>query len=503
MKVFSASQMRYCDNYTIINEPISSIDLMERASSKLYEWLVVHFDKTTRFELFAGYGNNGGDALALGRLLAEGGFLNIKLYLLNFNDNYSQDNIENQQRLRNIVGCDLVLLKNIDELPVIHKDAFVIDGLFGSGLTRPIEGEIAEIINHINESENKVISIDIPSGLFTGSNIVNGGSIIEASYTLSFQLAKLPFFIAECGKFVGDWHLLDIGLSKEFVEKEKADTFYLQKGDVAKLIRQRGKFDHKGNYGHAFLVAGSYQQTGAAILSARACLRAGVGLLTVHVPESAYGIMQAAVPEAMLCIDETELNYCEVQVIQRFSSVGVGPGIGKKTSMKNALAKLIDNVDDAMVLDADALNILAENPELKTMIPKHSILTPHPKEFDRLTKEHKSSEERLESQLKLAKELDCIIVLKGANTCIATSQGDRFFNSTGNPGMATAGSGDVLTGIILSLLAQGYRSVDAALIGVYVHGLAGDIAAENIGEQALIASDVIDCVGFAFEELHT
>jgi len=501
MKVLSSDQMRACDKFTIENEPIDSVDLMERASRKLFEWIALHYSKNEQFVLFVGPGNNGGDALALARLLRNGGYNQVKVFLLKISSILSDDCKVNYDRL---IAQGKVIVEEIekeDEFPLLEKSEIIIDGIFGSGLSRSIEGYWASLIDYLNSNSSEIIAIDAPSGLFVDADKRIEGAVIEADITLSFQVPKKAFFFAENNKYVGSWHIVDIGLHKEFVSKEITNLYYIQHESVLKKLKKRNVFAHKGDFGHALLIAGSYQKTGAAILSAKACLRSGVGLLTVHVPESGYEIMQTAVPEAMLCIDETEMNYCSKNVLDNYSAIGIGPGIGKKPSMKNALHRILEINKQAMIFDADAINLLAENSELFDLIEKDSILTPHPGEFDRLTKKHSSGLERLHTQIELSKKKGIYIVLKGAFTSISTPDGLVYFNSTGNSGMATAGSGDVLTGIILSLLAQGYSCEDAAIVGVYIHGLAGDIAENEVGQEALIASDIIKNLGNAFIQI--
>lgn len=500
MKVFSVPQIQACDKFTIENEPIVSVDLMERAASRLFEFIVKHYSVNDVFVIFAGSGNNGGDALALARMLFLSNYKNLSVVTVNIGARSADAQI-NFQKLHNIKQIPVIELNSGDDFPKIENQTIVIDGIFGSGLNRPVSGYWGRLISYINTNATAIIAIDIPSGLFVENNTENNGSIIQADITLSFQFPKLAFFFAENNQFVGDWKVLDIGLHPDFIEKEFTPWQYILPAMVKALLKCRSKFAHKGTYGHALLVAGSYQMTGAAVLASRACLRSGVGLLTTHVPQSAYEIMQTAVPEAMLCIDESELEYCEAKNLEKYTAIGVGPGIGRKPSRQKYLFQLLNNVKVPVVIDADALNILAAHPNGLQKIPAQAILTPHPGEFDRLTHAHKTAYERLLTQQKTAKNIKAIIVLKGAYTSVAMPDGMVYFNATGNPGMATAGSGDVLTGIILSLLAQGYQPKNAALLAVFLHGLAGDFAQKKYGQQALIASDIINNLGNAFLQL--
>jgi NAD(P)H-hydrate epimerase len=501
MKLLNTLQIRDCDAYTIKNEPILSVDLMERAARQLAKWFDKHVDSNRAIYFLVGPGNNGGDALALARLLYHNGFSNLNVFLLQISSTPSADWQINLSRLYEIKAIRVLEFNKSDAFPEFAKHGLIVDGIFGSGLSREIEGYWADFICHVNANDLHVVSIDIPSGLFADSHNSTEGAIIKAMHTLTFQFPKMAFLFAENEVFVGDWEVLDIGLHPGFISQVETLCCFLEKDMVKELYKKRIKFAHKGHFGHAFLVAGSYQKTGAAVLAAKACMRSGVGLLTVHVPQSAYSVLQTAVPEAMLCIDETEMNYCEPKVLNTYNVLGIGPGIGIKQSMQVAFEKLIRNSSHPLVADADALNILAMHPEWLKKLPENSILTPHPGEFDRLTHKHNSAFERFETQRTFSKVHRLIIVLKGAYTSITLPDGQVYFNSTGNPGMATAGSGDVLTGIILALLAQKYLPHEAAIMGVYLHGLSGDFARNQMGEEALIASDIILNLGKAFATL--
>jgi hydroxyethylthiazole kinase-like uncharacterized protein yjeF len=343
------------------------------------------------------------------------------------------------------------------------------------------------------------VAIDIPSGLMADS--ISQGPVVEARYTISFQLPKLAFLLPQNQRFVGAWKVVDIRLSKEFLQTINTSFFYLGLKDARKILKPRSTFDHKGDFGHALVVAGSYGKLGAAVLASRAALRAGVGLLTVHVPQCGYSVLQTAVPEAMVDVDAHDAYLTNHQELDHYSTIGIGPGLGKDAETVNALASILSNFKNPVVIDADALNILSEHRALQEFIPAGSILTPHPKEFQRLAGAWKDDFERLEKQKKLAAQLNVVVIVKGAYSSIASPDGTVYFNSTGNPGMATGGTGDVLTGILTALLAQGYSPVEAACLGVYVHGLAGDIAARHKGMVSMIASDVIDHLPEAFQKL--
>jgi NAD(P)H-hydrate epimerase len=387
-------------------------------------------------------------------------------------------------------------------MPEINGSDIVIDALFGSGLSKPLTGLSANIVKHINRSEATVIAIDIPSGLYGEKNGYDTPeAIIQADYTLTFGLPKLSFFFAENEQFVGKWHVLNIHLMHEAIDQQESRYWLTELSDIASTIPVRKKFSHKGYFGHALLMAGSYGRMGAAILAAKACLRSGAGLLTTHIVSKGYEIMQTAVPEAMVTIDPATEELSCLPDLSKFTAIGIGPGIGVSDPAGFALYQLLKNAQVPLILDADAINLLAAHTDWLGLIPENTMLTPHPGEFDRLTGLSKNGYERHLKQIEFSIKHKVIVVLKGAYTSVTAPSGSCQFNSTGNPGMATAGSGDVLTGIILSLLAQGYNPVNAALTGVYLHGLAGDLACEQTGEEALIASDIINYLGKSFKKI--
>ncbi len=494
MKLFKAEQVRDADAYTIAHEPISSIDLMERAAKKISEWIRKYFDISTQIAVLVGPGNNGGDGLVVARHLLEKGY-NVQVFDLGFSNNYSEDFIINKKRLEDI-GYKL---KNWDKENQLNEFDLLIDAIFGSGLTRPIKGEVGEIIKQINDSSAKVLAVDIPSGLFGENNSKNQvENIVRANYTLTFQFPKLAFLLPENSEFVGMMKVLDIGIHQEYIEKSDTNFYLTQKEDIPKDFLKRPQFSHKGTYGHALIYAGSKGKMGASILASKACLRSGAGLVSALVPDSENSIIQTSLPEAM---SFPYLNISDMPPLHNFSSIACGPGIGMSTSSLELLSQILQQFKQAMVLDADALNLIAKQPELLEKIPKDSILTPHPKELERLIGKTTNHYSRLFKTQKLAKKYQIYILIKGAYSCIVSPKGEFHFNSTGNPGMATAGSGDVLTGIITGLLAQGLNSFNALRTAVFVHGLAGDIAKKKKGDVCLIASDIIKYLGQAFNNL--
>ena len=496
MKILPVEKIREADAFTIENEPIESIDLMERAASKVYEWFMKRCrTKEVNVKIFCGIGNNGGDGLALARMLYFSGII-PQVFIVRYSDKMSRDCEINFTRLKEETEVPMYDIFSEDDFPQIYDNDIIIDAIFGSGLNRTIDGFTAGLVAHLNKSNAIKIAIDMPSGLFAcgGQQItVNGQqTIFKADYTLTFQFPKLAFMFPEYDAFVGKWEVLDIKLHKDFIDNVETLNFYTTEDVAMPIMRKRTKFSHKGTYGHALLVAGSSGKTGAALLAAEACMRTGVGLLTVHLPKDASLPMQTYLPEAMIDVDESNTHCTKIVDILPYTAIGVGPGLGKNDKTATFLKKIIQEATQPLVLDADALNIIADNPTWLSFLPDNTILTPHPKEFERLFGKTRNSYERLELQRKMSVIHNIIIVLKGAHTAITFPNGTCFFNSTGNPGMATAGSGDVLTGMILSLLAQRYSPAESALLGVYLHGRAGDMAASEIGEDSMIARDIIE-----------
>ena len=503
-KLFETSKIKEIDTYTIENEPIASIDLVERASSVFVnEFCRRYTSRQNRIYIFAGQGNNGADALAIARLLHEKGYY-VFTYLINPTKKLSPECEINKNRLKEEGYRQLIEIEKSFVPPQIEPQDIVIDGIFGSGLNRPLEGGFAKIVDYINHSESTVVAIDIPSGLFGEDNKDNNPQyIIQADLTLTFEFPKLSFLMPENAVYVGEWKELSIGLHPDALLKTKTSYGLIADDDIASLISDRERFAHKGDFGHALLVAGSAGKMGAAVLAAKGCLRSGAGLLTVHLPGRGEVIMQTALPEAMVDMDKNADYVTELSNIAKYDAIGIGPGIGKADETMELLKNLIETAKTTpMVIDADALNIIADNNELLHHLPEGTILTPHPGEFDRLTGNCENAYERMQKARSLASEQKICIILKGAYTAVCTPTGKVFFNTSGNPGMATAGSGDVLTGIILGLLSQGYRSEEASVIGVYLHGVAGNLAAANFSEESLIAGDIIQMLGTSFKQMH-
>ena len=497
MKIFSVAQIKAWDAFTISNEPVKSIDLMERAARACSDWIIKNIDNTIAVKIFCGKGNNGGDGLAIARLLSQKKFI-VEVFIAGDPKTGSDDFKSNLKRLKK-TSATIHFLERSNSLPQLSGNDLIIDALFGTGLNKELTGLPAELVNHINASPCKVVSVDVPSGLFI-EKTSKGNPVIIADWTLTFQNQKLAFLLAENAPYTGEVVLLDIDLSKEYEANEPCRFTLIDKKIISEIYLPRKPFVNKGNYGYACLLAGSYGMMGAAVLSAKACLRSGVGKLTCYTCEAGYNILQTSVPEAMCRVVGDQFIKGKID-LHDFDVAGIGPGIGKHASHKLLLKNLFKDFKKPIVIDADALNVLSENKDLYQLIPAGSIITPHPKEFERLFGKSTSDFDRLQLALSKAGELNIFIVLKGHYTFIATPGGQGFFNSTGNAGMATAGTGDVLTGMITGLLAQKYSPLNACIFGVFLHGLAGDIAAKRISEEALIADDIIQNLGKAFIEI--
>jgi len=501
IKIFSPGQVRNADAYTIKIEPISSVDLMERAAGACVEWMKNFADLNYKNVIICcGPGNNGGDGLAIARMLKQQQ-IPVTVYIPGENIKKSEDFSTNLQR----AISSLVDIKPYQDFEpgLVTPSTLIVDALFGSGLSKPLEGIFRDLVEKINQSEGIVIAIDIPSGLFADKPAdLAKDTIVKADYTLSFQFPKLAFLFTENEFLVGRWQVLNIGLHREFILSEPCPAYLIEYADVKGMLKHRPRFAHKGIFGHALLIGGSRGKNGAAVLMAQSCLHSGAGLVTAHLPESGYAIMQTAVPEVMVSIDPAP-DYCtQLPRLDVFSAIAAGPGLGTAGDTSNMLKHLIQQATKPLLLDADAINIVADNPTWLAFLPKGTILTPHPGEFARLAGKTSNGFDRLEILRAMCIKFGLNIVLKGAYTVVCSPLGNCYFNPTGNPGMATGGSGDVLTGIIAALLAQGYNQTEACILGVYLHGSAGDIALEENGYEALSAGDIIKNTGKAFMELY-
>lgn len=503
MKIFTGTQIKELDKFTIENEPVASIDLMERAAKAIVRVLREEWGNRTPFVVFAGPGNNGGDALAVARLMAEAGY-KVMVFLFNVNGKLSDDCAKNKQRAMECKRIKAFTEVVVDfDPPELTGETVVIDGLFGAGLNKTLAGGFASLVKYINQSPAKVVSIDLPSGLMTEDNTHNvKAHIVRADLTLTLQQKKLAMFFEDNQQFLGRLRVLDIRLNPEFIAQTDTKYQVLEEADVRSRMLKRGDFVSKRLMGHALIVAGSYGMAGAAVLAGRACMRSGVGKLTICTPRRNYDVMQISLPEAILSTGKEDYFFTEPLDTEHYDAVGMGPGLGQHEDTAIALISQIRRTQCPMVIDADALNILASHKAWMQQLPQNLILTPHVGEFDRLGNRGSEGDyDRLSKALDLAQHLQAYILLKGHFSALCLPSGKVYFNPTGNAGMATAGSGDVLTGIITGLLARGYNREDACIVGMYLHGLAGDLAAKQLGKESLMAGDIVNYLPQAFELL--
>ncbi|MBD8081241.1 NAD(P)H-hydrate dehydratase [Chryseobacterium caseinilyticum] len=493
MKIFTAENIRSADQYTIQNEPVSSVNLMERAAQSCVDWIFSKCENHTKFAVFCGKGNNGGDGFAIARLVYLKGF-DVDVFIDKANSKFSDDALINLKRLKEISGITLHDFSETDEFD--FEKTVIIDALFGTGLSRNLDGIFKDLIENLNKKISPKISIDIPSGMFSDQLNAQSDVIFKADYTLTFQFWKKTFLHPETGVFAGKVVVLDIKLSQEFIDQTQTDDFVIDDDLILKIFKPRQEFVHKGTYGKSIIVGGSYGKIGAAVLATKSALRTGSGLTFVLAPDCGYEVLQTSCPEAMF-IKGGE-NYISRIDEQENAIYGIGPGLGTEKETENALLQFLRNHQSPLVLDADALNIISQDENYLKLIPKKSIITPHPKEFDRLFGKTENSMERLDLAKKKAKELEIYIVLKDHHTQVITREDQVFYNVTGNSGLAKGGSGDILTGLITSLLAQKYSSEEAAILGVWLHGKAADLAAEKYSREAMQPTNVIDEIGNVF-----
>lgn len=503
MKLFTTEEIRAIDRHTIEQDGVSSLELIERVAEGVADEISSRWRSSRPTMVFAGPGNNGADALAAARLLFERGF-RPEVFLFNIGgDKLSADCAASRDRML-AEAPDIAFHEVRDRfsMPKITPNHLVIDGLFGSGLREELQGGFKSLVQYINDENATVVSIDLPSGMFGDWNpqIVNRNTI-HATLTLAIQFPRISFFIPDNAELIGEWKVIDIGLSEKAIAASAANFCLVEQSDVHRRLRHRKEFASKADFGSGILYAGSYGMMGAAILAARGALRAGVGKLTVNAPKCGYQVMQTSVPEALFRHNRGEINIVDIHPERDFSAIAVGPGIGTNELTVKAVEDFLAAINQPVILDADALNCIALKPSMLNTIPVLSILTPHAGEFDRLFGPQPSAEARLRKAIEMAKYYNILIILKGRYTAIVRPDGKVYFNSSGCPAMATAGSGDVLTGVLLSMLAQGYPAELASLIGVYVHGLAGEMAAAQHGEYGVTAGDIAANIGKAIREI--
>lgn len=502
MKIFNTDQIRAIDRYTIDVEGVNALELIERVAEGVTCEIISRWRPNKRIAIFAGPGNNGADALAVARMLIEQGY-KPEIFLFNIGGNrLSADCKASRDRLLELGDIDYTEVKGNFTLPDLSRNHLVIDGLFGSGLKEPLSGGFMALVRYINESNATVVSIDVPSGMFCDWNrgAINR-NIIHANLTLAVQFPRLGFFISDNADLVGEWKVIDIELSVDKIKETPSDYYMVEKNDVRRVLQRRKSFSSKADYGSAMIIAGSYGMMGAAVLAAKGALRAGAGKVSVHSARCGYNILQTSVPEALYEADKHDIAVTNMLLQRQYSAIAIGPGIGTNELTINALEAFLKASSEPVVLDADALNCIALRPTLLNHIPILSIITPHAGEFDRLFGAQTNAESRLLKAVEVARYYNLIIVLKGHHTATVRPDGKIYFNSTGNPAMATGGSGDVLTGIIVALMAQGYKPEISALLGAYIHGEAGDIAAEEHGQYGVTAGDIANNVGRAIKSI--
>jgi hydroxyethylthiazole kinase-like uncharacterized protein yjeF len=496
--ILSTEQIRAADQYTIQHEPIVSIDLMERASRAFVEELVKQVFIRGDIYVFCGSGNNGGDGLAISRLLMERE-LPVKTYAVGDLNQGSPDFVINYHRIEGQVEW----LESLNGFPEIDSKDLVIDALFGSGLSRPIEGFLGDLIQRLNEITARKVSVDIASGLFADKVPEEDAVIFQPDLTISFQVPKWSFFQPALSRYVGEFRIVNIDLDSTFIAEQNTDCFLSEPRDFHRVFHKRERFSHKGDYGRLLIIAGSYGKMGAAVMAAQAAFRSGAGLVFLAAPACGVQIVQQQVKEAMVIEAGKDQVIDFLPDISPFDVVVVGPGLGEDKKTCEVMKQLLQQLQphQKLVIDADGLNILSSQDGWYQKLPERTILTPHPGEFRRMVGEWKDDAEKLKLLRNFAIDHGCNIVLKGAFSAVADASGNIYFNPTGNPGMATAGSGDVLSGVITGLLCTGITAFEALRAGVFVHGVAGDLAAEKLGERSMMAGDLILNLPNAFKEM--
>ena len=497
-KILNAKQIYQADKITLKKNGISSLDLMEHASELCFNWINNRLQgNPIKIHIVCGTGNNGGDGLVIARMLKKHGYL-IEVYVVNCGNKRSADFLTNYERLKEL-GTWPTMIECNAEFPDISENDMIIDAIFGIGINRAPEGLIKDVIQHINKSNAYVLSIDFPSGLFIDKPIKDKESVIKAFQVLTFNNPKLALLLPENEQFCTNWDIIPIGLDQEFIDQQETNYFLTEKQDVLPLYKFRNKFAHKGHFGHSLLIGGSFGKIGAVSLAAKAALKIGSGLVTAYIPKCGYIPFQTALPEIMVEVDtETELQHFNFKT--KPTTIGIGVGMGTTTKTANGFANFLKENKTVLVVDADAINLIAKDKSLLDLLPKDSVLTPHPKELERLIGKWKNDYQKIEKLQKFTKKHNLIVVLKGYFSTIFY-QGNVHFNTTGNPGLATAGSGDVLTGFITGLIAQGYTSFEASLLGVFLHGKTADISMEKMVYETFTASDIINNLSNAFIDL--
>lgn len=498
MYILSPKQTASADKATIKNKGITSVDLMEHAATSCFQWLHNKLQgENIKIHVFCGIGNNGGDGLVIARLLHKYNY-RVNCYVVNFSDKHTEEFLINLKRI-NDIGLKAINIKSENDFPEINANDYVVDAIFGNGLTRNPEGFTKKLIQFLNNKKVFTLAIDLPSGLFGDKSVTDADTILKATHILTFQTPKMAFLLPENKDFVNTWEVIDIGLDQNYIKSLKPKINYITKTEIFPLYKPRNKWDHKGTFGHSLIIGGSFGKMGAVVLASKAALKIGSGLVSAYIPKCGYSILQVSVPEVMVEVDtDDELTYFNFKTIP--TVIGIGPGMGTSEKTAQGFENFIKENKIPLVIDADGINLLSKNQLLLTYLPKNTILTPHPKELERLIGTWENDYEKLKKITEFSKKYSLIMVIKGAHTIVVN--GDYlYFNSTGNPSLATAGSGDVLTGIITGLIAQGYEPVNAAIFGVYLHGKTADIALPLTGFETFTSTTIFEYLAAAIIEV--
>jgi hydroxyethylthiazole kinase-like uncharacterized protein yjeF len=498
MEILTAKQIYKVHKATIETQGVTSLDLMERAGTVCFDWIHSRLQgNPIVIHLFCGIGNNGGDGLVIARHLHQHGY-NVKCYIVNFSEKRTDGFLKNFDRLKD-AGVWPTIINSKNGFPEISANDVVVDAILGMGITRKITGFTVDLLKHINSIKAYTLSIDIPSGLFADKSFSKQCTILEASHTLTFQRAKIAFLLPENEPYIYTWESIDVGFDENYIAKMKVDSFTTEKEGILPIYKKRTKYSHKGSYGHSLIIGGSYGKIGSVSLAAKAALISGSGLVTAYIPKCGYEIVQNSIPEVMVEVDaDNELesfNFKSTPTV-----VGVGVGIGTSEKTKKGFDFFLKNNKLPLVIDADALNLISENKDLLKLLPEDSVLTPHPLEFERLVGKWKNDHDKLKKLKTFTIDYKVIVILKGAHTIIS-QKGQMYFNTSGSPALATAGSGDVLTGIITGLIAQSYSHIHASILGVYLHGKTANLAVSDTSVESFTASTIIEYLGKAFMSL--
>ena len=498
MYILSSKQIAKADEATIKNNGTTSLDLMEHAATLCFQWLHTRLQgQKIKIHVFCGIGNNGGDGLVIARHLYQHHY-NVSCYVVNFSDKRSEGYLENYKRLKELGACPIVI-NGKNDFPEVDFEDIVIDAIFGNGLTRKPSSFTKKLIEYINSTKVYTLAIDIPSGLFSDKTVIDKESVLRANHTLTFQTPKLAFLLPENKEYINTWEIIDIGLDENYIESLQSKTHYITKNDILPIYQSRNKWSHKGAFGHSLIIGGSFGKIGAVTLATKAAIKIGSGLVSAYLPKCGYNIIQISVPEAMVEVDSDDvLTYFNFKT--KATVIGIGPGMGTSEKTAIGLENFIKENRLPLVIDADAINILSQNQSLLYNLPENTVLTPHPKELKRLIGVWENDYDKLNKAVAFSSKYKVILVVKGAHTTIIDGE-FLYFNSTGNPALATAGSGDVLTGIITGLIAQGYEPRNAAIFGVYLHGKTADIALQKTSYETFTASTILDYLSKAILDL--